>query len=65
MRLIDADALPKCWQPDCNGNRQFVDIADIDAASTVECEACEFFACPFVKAHTEITVCSNFRRRQP
>ncbi len=24
MRLIDADALPHSWQPDCNGSKWFV-----------------------------------------
>ena len=40
MRLIDADALPRCWQPDCNGNRRFVDTKDVDAAPTVCCADC-------------------------
>lgn len=40
MRLIDADALPHSWQPDCNGNRWFVAGRDIDAAPTVCCATC-------------------------
>ena len=40
MRLIDADALPMSWQPDCNGNDTFVTRRDLDAALPVCCAEC-------------------------
>jgi len=43
MRLIDADALPHSWQPDCNGSKWFVSGDDIEHAPTVCCEECAAF----------------------
>lgn len=43
MRLIDADALPRCAQHGCNGGFAFVDARDIDAAPTITCETCRSF----------------------
>lgn len=42
MRLIDADALPRCACPQhgCNGGFAFVDARDIDAAPTITCQTC-------------------------
>ncbi len=43
MRLIDADALPHSWQPDCNGSAWFVSGDDIEHAPTVCCAKCVHF----------------------
>lgn len=68
MRLIDADALPHSWQPDCNGNRWFVAGRDIDAAPTISCEACTFTRTDPYEHDRWCCDChcgSNFDRRQP
>lgn len=43
MRLIDADALPHSWQPDCNGSAWFVSGDDIEHAPTVCCAKCAHY----------------------
>jgi len=52
MRLIDADALPHSWQPDCNGSRWFVSGDDIEHAPTVCCAKCVNYA-PYHEAWGE------------
>lgn len=57
MRLIDADALPHSWQPDCNGSAWFVSGADIERAPTVCCENCTHKG-PVVMHEPAGSVCS-------
>ena len=66
MKLIDADALPHSWQPDCNGNRWFVSGRAIDAAPAVCCEECARYGTAEWTTDCELCRCaSNFERRQP
>ena len=54
MHLIDADALPHSWQPDCNGSRWFVSGDDIEHAPTVCCARCRKYPeCAVPHALTE------------
>jgi len=66
---VDVDALPHCWQPDCNGNKWFVDGRDIEAAQTVCCEECKhgrFANTRAEDAHCYVCYCGDrFEPRQP
>lgn len=40
MRIVNIDALPRCWQPGANFGRWFIDGADVEATRTVCCAEC-------------------------
>ena len=75
-RLIDADALPMSWQPDCNGNDTFVTRRDLEHAPTVCCAECVHMddrvyrpgwgICDNWKLPRESSwFCGDFERRRP